>query len=37
MSLVRERFELKVGIFVFVGIVALGALIMVLGSKQENR
>lgn len=35
MSIERERFELKVGIFVFVGIVALGALIIVLGSKQE--
>lgn len=35
MSLERERFELKVGIFVFVGIVALGALIIVLGSKQD--
>lgn len=35
MSVERERFELKVGIFVFVGVFALGALIIVLGSRQE--
>lgn len=35
MSVERERFELKVGMFVFVGIVAFGALIIVLGSKQH--
>lgn len=35
MSVERERFELKVGIFVFVGIVSFGALIIVLGSKQQ--
>ena len=31
----RERFELKVGIFVFIGIVALGVIIVLLGSKQD--
>lgn len=31
----RERFELKVGIFVFVGILALGAIIIILGARQD--
>lgn len=31
----REKFELKVGVFVFVGIIALGAMIIILGSKQD--
>src|SRR2546430_14671322 len=31
----RERFELKVGIFVFIGIVMLGVIIVLLGSKQD--
>src|SRR5688500_19159767 len=31
----REKFELKVGVFVFVGILALGAMIIILGSKQD--
>lgn len=31
----RERFELKVGIFVFVAIVALGAIITILGSQND--
>lgn len=35
MSVERERFELKVGVFVLIGVVAFGALIIVLGSKQE--
>ena len=35
MSMERERFELKVGVFVFIGIIAFGALIIVLGSKQQ--
>lgn len=35
MSVERERFELKVGVFVFVGIAAFGALILLLGSKQD--
>lgn len=35
MSVQRERFELKVGVFVFVGIAALGALILLLGSKKD--
>ena len=31
----RERFELKVGIFVFVAIAALGALVLTVSSQQE--
>lgn len=31
----RERFELKVGVFVFVGMVMLGIIISVLGAKQD--
>lgn len=31
----RERFELKVGIFVFIGVVMLGVIIVLLGSKQD--
>ncbi len=31
----RERFELKVGIFVFVGILMLGLIVVVLGAKQD--